>query len=132
MKVPRPIVPALVALAAGAGVLGARFVERPSVVRDFAPGAEAAGVRTARFVVRGVRCVDTAAAAAQQLADVPGVKRFTAWASGGRVEIRFDPAATDVAALTGALEGPVFDEASQEYRFGTYAVREVDGRKVDE
>ncbi len=132
MRVPRPVVPVLVALAAAAGVLGARFVERPSVVRDYASGADADGVRTTRLVVHGVRCVDTATAAALQLADVPGVKRFTAWAAGGRVEIRFDPAATDVAALIGALEGPVYDEASQEYRFGTYAVREVDGRKVDE
>ncbi len=132
MKVPRLVVPALVALAAAAGVAGARFVERPSVVRDFEPGADDAGVRAVRLAVRGVRCVDTAAGAAQQLAGLPGVKRFTAWASGGRVEIRFDPAVTDVAALTEALEGPVYDEASQEYRFGTYAVREVDGTKVDD
>lgn len=132
MRAPRLVVPGFVVLAAAAGVAGARFLERPSVVREFAPAADPASLRSVVLVVDGVRCVDTAATAAGQLEGVPGVSRFTAWASRAEVEVLYDPGVVDVAALTEALEGPLYDEASQEYRFGTYAVREVDGRKVDE
>jgi len=131
VRAPQAIVPALVIVAAAAGVGGARLFAAPSVVRDFAPAGGGAS-RAVTFVVDGVRCVDTAERAAQQLVDAPGVIRFTAWASRARVEVVYDPAATDAQAIRDAIEGPVHDETSGEYLFGIYTVREVDGVKVAE
>lgn len=131
VKVPAWVVPALVVACAAAGVGSARLFAAPSVVRDYAPVPTGISSRTAVFVVEGVRCVDTAEAVARQLVDVPGALRLTAWASRAKVEVVFDPAAVSPAALAEALEGPVLDEATGEYRFGVYAVREIDGVRVD-
>lgn len=131
VKVPAWVVPALVVACAAAGVGSARLFAAPSVVRNYAPIPSGISSRTAVFVVEGVRCVDTAEAAARQLVDVPGVFRLTAWASRAKVEVVFDPAAVNPAALAEAIEGPVLDEATGEFRFGVYSVREVDGVKVD-
>lgn len=131
VKVPAWVVPALVVACAAAGVGSARLFAAPSVVRDYAPVPTGISSRTAVFVVEGVRCVDTAEAVARQLVDVPGAFRLTAWASRAKVEVVFDPAAVSPAALAEALEGPVLDEATGEYRFGVYAVREIDGVRVD-
>ena len=132
MRAPAWIVPALVVVAAAAGVGGARLFAAPSVVRDFGAAAPEGAVRRAVFVVDGVRCVDTAQRAADQLAGTPGVVRFAAWASRAKVEITFDPAVTDASALREAIEGPVHDATTGEYLFGVYSVREVDGVKVAE
>jgi len=127
MRVPHWIVPALVVVAAVAGVGGARLFAAPSVVRDFGRAAPDATLRRAVFIVEGVRCVDTAERAAKQLADVPGVIRFTAWAARARVEVTYDPAATTTSALQEALEGPVYNETTGEFLFGVFAVREIEG-----
>lgn len=132
MRAPQWVVPALVAAAAAAGVGGARLFAAASVVHDYPAGAAATASRSVVFVVDGVRCVDTAERAAKQLADVPGAIRFTAWASRAKVEIAYDPAATGPQALRDAIEGPVHDEDTDEYLFGIYTVREVDGTKVTE
>ncbi len=130
MKAPLWIVPALVVVAAAAGIGGARLFAAPSVVRDFA--ATASEERRVVFVVEGVRCVDTAERASRQLEDVPGVIRFTAWAPRAKVEVTYDPAVTDPAAMKDAIEGPVYNETTGEFLFGVYAVREIDGVEVAE
>jgi len=94
---------------------------------DFAAPAPGAATRQVVFIVQGVRCVDTAERAAQQLAAVPGVIRFTAWAARARVEVTYDPAATTTSALQEALEGPVYNEQTGEFLFGVFAVREIEG-----
>ena len=127
MRVPHWIVPALVVVAAVAGVGGARLFAAPSVVRDFGAAPPGAAPRHVVFIVQGVRCVDTAERAARQLEDVPGVIRFTAWAARAKVEVIYDPAATGAPALKDAIEGPVFDEATGEFLFGVFAVREIEG-----
>lgn len=131
MKAPLWVVPALIVACAAAGAGGARLFAAPSVTREFAPAAQGSTPRRVVFVVSGVRCVDTAEGAARQFAEVPGVLSFVAHASRGRVEVTYDAAVADVPALIDALEGPVYDEATQEFRFGVYAVREVDGERVE-
>ncbi|MHB8079664.1 MAG: hypothetical protein ACYDIE_10485 [Candidatus Krumholzibacteriia bacterium] len=131
MKAPLWIVPALIVMCAAAGAGGARLFAAPSVTREFAAAAQGTAVRRVVFVVAGVRCVDTAEGAARQLAATPGALSFAAYASRGRVEVTYDPAVTGVPALIEAIEGPVYDEATHEFRFGVYAVREVNGVKVD-
>jgi hypothetical protein len=59
------------------------------------------------------------------------VLSFAAYASRGRVEVTYDAAVVGVPALIEAIEGPVYDEAAREFRFGVYTVREMDGEKVD-
>jgi hypothetical protein len=131
VKAPLWIVPALIVACAAAGAGGARLFAAPSVTREFAQAAQGSTSRRVVFVVGGVRCVDTAEGAARQLAEVPGALSFVAHASRGRVEVAYDAAVTSVPALIEAIEGPVYDEATQEYRFGVYTVREVDGAKID-
>jgi len=132
MRVSGWIVPTLVVIAAVAGVGGSRLLAAPSLVREYAaappPGHD---LRTATFVVNGVRCVDTAERAAHQIDGEPGVIRLTAWASRARLEVAFDPAATGVEAIRDAIEAPVFDADTGEITFGVYEVREIDGVKVE-
>ena len=132
MKAPLWIVPALLVACTAAAAGGARLFAAPSVTREFATATQGSAPRRVVFVVSGVRCVDTAEGAARQFAEVPGVLSFAAYASRGRVEVTYDAAVTDVPALIEAIEGPVYDEATQEFRFGVYIVREVDGGKVDQ
>lgn len=126
MKAPAWVVPVLVVAFAALGIGGARFLVVPSVVKDY-PGAAASGLRVTTMVVEGVKCVDTAERAAAQFEGVPGVARFTAYASRNRVEVAFDPSRTSPAALREALEGPVYDPATGEFLFGIYRVVEMDG-----
>lgn len=129
MKVPALVVPALVVLCAALGVGGARFLVMPSVVKEFAPAAPAAGFSTTVMVVSGLKCVDTAERAAAQLEDLPGVVRFTAFASRNRAEVLFDPSRTSAEAIREAIEGPVHDKETGEFLFGVYRVVEADGVK---
>jgi hypothetical protein len=129
MKAPQWVVPALVVLFAVLGIGGARLLDIPSVVRDFAP-AGSGPLRTTLLVVDGVKCVDTAERAANQFKEMPGVVRLVAYASRNRVEVTFRPGVTDVTKIKDAIEGPVYDETSKEYLFGVYRVVEVDGVEV--
>jgi hypothetical protein len=131
MRAPAWIVPALVVAAAVLGVGGARLFAAPSLVLDYAAPPPDGPTHAASFLVEGVRCVDTAARAARQLDDEPGVIRLTAWAPRAKLEVTFDPAVTSAAALRDAIEGPVYDESAGEFRFGVYVVREIDGVKVE-
>jgi hypothetical protein len=129
VRVPQWVVPALVVLFAALGIFGARLFAIPSVVKDYAP-ASGTALRTSALIVSGVKCVDTAEQASNQLKGAPGVVRFVAYASRNRVEITFDPGITDVTKIKDAIEAPVYNEPDGEYLFGVYTVVEVDGVKV--
>ncbi len=135
MRAPAWIIPALVVACTAAGVGGSKLVVAPSLVREYAAGATQAtapaDARTSQFVVKGVKCVDTAERAAKQLDEVAGVLKLTAYASRARLEVTYDPAQVDAAALREAIEAPVHDEASGEYLFGLYEVIEMDGVKIE-
>jgi copper chaperone CopZ len=124
------LVPALVVLCAVLGLGGARFLAAPSVVRDLSSVPPGGGLAVAVFTVEGLKCVDTAERAAAQLEGVPGVVRFTAYASRNRAEIAFDPAIASVDGIRKAIEGPVHDKESGEYLFGVYSVIEINGARV--
>ena len=131
MRVSGWIIPTLVVAAAAIGVGGSRLLAAPSLVRDYAAPSPGRDLRTATFVVQGVRCVDTAEAAARQLDGETGVVRLTAWASRARLDVAFDPSTTDVGTIRDAIEAPVFDAATGEIVFGVYEVREVDHVNVE-
>ena len=128
MRVSPWVVPVLVVLAAVLGMGGARFLAAPSFTRDYAAGG--ARVETVRFVVRGLKCVDTARQVAGQFADVPGVLRYVAYASRHEAQVTYDAAVTDPQALRAAIEGPVVDEASGRILFHQFEVRSMDGATI--
>lgn len=123
-KVSPWIVPALVVVATVLGLTGARLFAMPSFTRTFGTGGEAPTEVT--FVVEGLRCVDTARRVAAQLEGVPGVVDFTAYASRRRARIVYDARQVDPAALQRAIEGPVYDAATGEFRFHQFRVVAID------
>lgn len=131
MKAPAWLVPVLVVLFATAGVAGSRLAVAPSLVEVFAPADPGGDPRRSVYIVRGVMCVDTADMAAKQLAGLDGVQRLEAYASRARLEVTYDPARIDAAALREAFEGPVRDEKTGEYLFGLFEVIEMDGVKIE-
>jgi hypothetical protein len=129
MRVSRWAVPVLVIIAAATGIGAARFLAAPSFTRDYAAAA-GARIETVRFVVRGLKCVDTARQVAGQLADEPGVLRCVAYASRNEAQVTYDASITGPQALRAAIEGPVVDEASGLIRFHQFEVRSIDGAPI--
>jgi hypothetical protein len=123
------IVPALLILAAALGLGGARHLAAPSFTRDYA-AAGGARVETVRFVVGGLKCVDTARQLAEQFADEPGVLRCVAYASRNEAQVTYDAAVTDPQALRAAIEGPLVDEASGQILFHQFEVVSLDGDRI--
>ena len=131
MRAPGWIVPLLVVACAGGGAAASRLLVAPSLTEAYAAPAPGAATRTSVFVVEGVKCVDTAARAAGQLRGLAGVYGVEAFAPRARLEVAYDPARTDAAAIRDALESAVHDTVTGEYRFGLFTVVEVDGRKIE-
>lgn len=130
MKVSFWAVPLLVLLAAAGGVAGARLLEAPTVVRDYASAPSGVEPAAVVFTVAGLKCTDTAKTFAAQFEGVPGLLRLEAFASPHRARLLFDPSVTDAAALRRAAEAPVVDGESGAISFGVYRVVEVDGKPV--
>lgn len=130
MRAPAWIIPVLVVACTAAGIGGSRLLVAPSLEHTFAAAAPGMETRTARLVVEGVKCVDTAERAAAQLKDVDGVLACTAFASRARLDVTYDPARTNAEAIREALEAPVQVAATGEYLFGVYQVVEMDGLKI--
>lgn len=131
MKVSPWVVPILIVLLIAVGLSAKGLFAIPSLTVDF-PVDDATGTeltRTVAFVVDGVKCVDTARRACSTLEGLPGVIRCVAYASRNRVEITFDPVRTNVEALREAIEGPVYDEGSEEFLFHLFTVMEIDSEE---
>lgn len=128
MRVTGWLVPVLVALAAAAGIGGARFLAAPSYSRDYAVAT--GRPETIRLVVRGLRCVDTAERLGGQFEDVPGVLRYVAYASRNEAHVTYDGGVTGPDAVRAAIEGPVVDPESGEVEFGAFEVISMDGRRM--
>lgn len=122
--------PAIVAVAGVAAVMASPLLAVPTVDREAPTAPPDAAARTVVLRVDGVRCARTATAAASTLEGEPGVIRVRAYASRGEVEVTYDPAATGPDAIRAAIEGPVADEHSGEFRYGLFHVTAVDGVAV--
>ena len=129
MRVSRWLVPLLVALAAAAGIWGARLFAAPSYAQEYA-AASAHRPETVQFIVRGLKCVDTARTVARQLEETPGVLRFVAYASRNEAQVTYDASLTDPQILKDAIEGPIFSDLSGEILFNQYEVLSIDGNKI--
>ncbi len=124
------VVPLVVLSAVAFGYAGGNLFALPSFARDYSPLSEATKPAEVRFVVRGVRCVDTAKLAASVFEGVPGVVSFVAYASRGEVVVTYDAGRTDIGRLVKRLQGPVYMEASGEFVFRVFHVLSVDGVEV--
>lgn len=125
MRVPTWVVPFLVVLLASAGVGISQFFAIPTVELDLASGAPLPHrSEVLSLTVRGVRCADTARSAATNLEGLDGVFSYVAYASRGRVDITIDPGVINRESIIEAIEGPVFDADSGEFRFAVFDVLE--------
>lgn len=127
MRISGWVVPLLVALAALLGIGGARRLAAPSYSRDFA-AVPSGRTETARLVVRGLKCTDTARRLGEQLAAEPGILRYVAYASRNEAQVTYDGAVTGPPAIRAAIEVPVVDAASGEIDFQAFEVVSIDGR----
>lgn len=128
--VPGWVVPALMVALVAAGVLGGKWISLPSYAREYPGKATSGRVQAVEFKVRGVMCVDTAKRAATVFDGTQGVRFFTAYASRNLVRVEYDPSLIDVAMLQRLLEGPVHDQASDQFVFHVFEVLEIDGRQT--
>ena len=135
MKVSSWILPVLLLVMSAAGIGSARIFAAPSYEVTFerpAAQVDRREVETATFVIRGLKCVDTARTAGGQLAGAPGVLRFVAYASRNEARVTFDSRVTSAGAIRESIEGPVFDEAASEILFHQFEVVSINGRKPNE
>jgi len=123
------VVPALITIAGVAAVAASPLLAVPSVETG-APGPAPEGAAVVSLRVAGVRCARMAQAATGLLESEPGVLRVRAFAARGELEVTYDPAVTDPGGIRAAVEGPVLDEHTGEFRYGVFRVTEVDGTRV--
>ena len=126
---PAVVVPALLVVLAAAGVAAGDLVALPSHTRAVAEAPDGVEPATTRLIVRQVKCVDTAAAAADLLEVAPGVLRITAYAARHALDIEYDSSRTDPARLAAVLEGPSWDAATEQFLYNRFEVLEIDGVK---
>ncbi|MFH1532125.1 MAG: 4Fe-4S binding protein [Pseudomonadota bacterium] len=126
---PKAVVPILLLVLATAGVVAGDLVSLPSHTRVVVEAPAGATVRTTRLIVRQVKCVDTAAAAADLLAVAPGVLSITAYAARHAMDIEYDATRTDPARLAAVLDGPSWDPATEQFLYRRFEVLEIDGVK---
>jgi len=125
-------VPALVVAAVAGGVLAGNLFAVPSFAREYDVAENAGRPAEVRFVVRGVRCVDTAKLAATVFDGAPGVVSFVAYASRSEVLVTYDASRTDVQTLIRRIQGPVYMEQNGEFVFNVFEVVSIDGVAVDD
>lgn len=127
------IVPVVVVAAIFLGVLAGNLLVIPSYSQAFADAASAvdADRQVTTLEVVGVRCVDTARRASNQLEGASGVLHVTAYASERQLVIEYDAQTVDVDGLVRAIEAPVYDAERRQFFFHVFDVVAIDGRSVD-
>mgnify|MGYP001074498391 CR=1 FL=1 len=83
----------------------------PTADMDFTDGKDRpASVEKVVFEVSGLKCRGTANLFAGQIADVPGVLSFVAYARTHTAVIEYDPSLTSVSDIRAAFEKPIESE----------------------
>lgn len=132
MKTSPWLIPLLIILFIALGLQAATTFSVPSVSMVFAQDAiKQANSEKVVMTVDGVKCVDTAKGAANTLKELEGVFSFDAYASYNRIEVTFDPKQTSIQKIVEAIEGPVYDEESQQFYFHLYTVLTINDEKVN-
>ena len=103
MRLPRLVIPILVALALAVGYSLRIAFTQPTLTKVFAnqPG------ETATFVVDGIRCWGTARFFTSLYEETPGVLSIQAYASERKAVFTFDPAAISRDRIRAIMETPI-------------------------
>ncbi len=120
MRLPRIIVPVLVALALVGGIGLRRAFTQPTLTQVFAdqPG------KRATFIVDGIRCWGTARFFASLYEDTPGVFAVQAYASECKAVFTFDPDLISRDRIRAIMEAPVpFNDGTTGVVFKCIAVQ---------
>ncbi|MFH1148789.1 MAG: hypothetical protein V1736_13950 [Pseudomonadota bacterium] len=128
MKVPCLIVPVLIALLSAGGVFASKLFSVPSVVLNFEAdkGRAAEPSERVSFLVDGIRCYHTARMAGLSLKGSPGIVRYAGYASDGRVEVTYNPKLITIDKIRRTMEGPVYNDETQEFIFNYFRIIAVD------
>jgi copper chaperone CopZ len=106
------VVPALVAALAVGGVLGAAYINVPTLTHIY--DADPAGATaTAVFTVEGVKCHGTADYLREHIESLPGLVSMVAYAGKHRVVIEYSPSALDIETIIKAIEAPISVEGEE-------------------
>jgi ferredoxin len=122
-KLPTWVVAIIVVALVAVGYVGGDLIAIPSFAKEY--NARPKTTASVEFIVKGVRCVDSAKSAATVFDGVPGVVTFTAYASRNLVNIEFDPSEIDISTLTKYMEGPVYDATTDQFVFHVFEVLET-------
>jgi hypothetical protein len=120
LKLPRIIIPVLVALALVGGYSLRLAFTQPTLTKVFAdqPGEEAI------FVVDGIRCWGTAQFFTSLYEDTPGVLSIQAYASERTAVFTFDPSVLSRARIQAIMEAPIpFDDGTTHQVYKCVSVR---------
>ena len=123
-------VPAILLILTLAGLAGGNFIVVPSFATDYNEEHVPGETRNVTFIVDGVRCVDTAEIASTVFDGFDGILSFTAYGSRNEVVLEYDPEVIEVDMLKKIMEGPVYDEESDQFVFHVFKVLEIDGHPV--
>lgn len=132
MKIHPAIIPLTIVGLILAGVFASSLLVFPSysvVFSDITSNSQDS-VST-NFTVEGVRCVDTAARAAQTLKELDGVGSVTAYASKNSMVVLYDNKKISPEKIIKVIEGPIFDTETGTYLLHQFKVLEIDNLKVD-
>ena len=103
------IIPAVIAALAVAGVVGANYINVPSLSHVF--DADHRGeTATTELVVEGVRCSGMADFLREHIETLPGLVSMVAYAGKHRVVIEYSPETVEVEEIVARIEAPVETE----------------------
>jgi hypothetical protein len=120
MRLPRLLIPILVAVALAGGYTLRIAFTQPTLTKVFAdrPG------ETATFVVDGIRCWGTARFFTSLYEDTPGIFGIQAYASERKAVFTFDPTAISRDRIRAIMEAPIpFDDGTTSQVFTCISVR---------
>ena len=120
MRLPRIIIPVLVALALAGGISLRIAFTQPTLTKVFAdePG------ETATFIVDGIRCWGTASFLTSLYEETPGVFAIQAYASERKAVFTFDPVVITRDRIQTIMEAPIpFDDGTTGQVFKCVSVR---------
>ncbi len=119
MRVPKLLIPLVVAGALMAGYAFRTSLDRPTLVQTFAEGTGA----QATFVVDGVRCRGPAAFFCTLFEDTPGIFKIEAFASERTAVFTFDSKVVTPKRIQEIMESPIaFDDGTTNQVFRCVSV----------
>jgi hypothetical protein len=103
------IIPAVIAALTVAGVVGAGYINVPTLSHVFDPAFDGE-TATAELIVEGVRCYGTADYLREHIEHLPGLVSMVAYAGKHRVVVEYSEQAVSLDTIIAEIERPVQTE----------------------